>query len=126
MPKSAAPKRDLSKPQDPKLHLKWSGPRVVRSETNRYEDPGIDFSDDPGLTDNSQAADCDVNQIIDRAMRNGGILPGVDIPRVYADVSNAVDYHAALNLINAAHEQFMSLEAKVRAKFKNNPPTSLP
>ena len=110
--------RDKVKRNPPQYN--WWQPRAVRSPYEPYNDPGVDCSNDPGLTDGSQAAELDVNQIIRRAQKSG-ILPGVDIERVFADVSSAQDYHSALNIILQANEQFMSLDAEIRAKFDNDP-----
>ena len=111
-------KKDKVKRNEPSYN--WLEKRHVRAPYEPYNDPGVDCSEDPGVTDGSQAAELDVNQIIRRAQKSG-ILPGTDVERVYADVSDAVSYHEALNLINNAHHQFMSLEAEVRARFENDP-----
>lgn len=105
---------------DDHLAKKWAGPRVVYSETNRPVDAGIDFSDDPGKTDGSQAAECDVNTIVDRFTKTG-ILPGVDAERMYADVSDVGTYQESLHVVMRAQEQFDSLDAFVRKKFDNDP-----
>lgn len=102
------------------LAAKWSGPRVLRSELNPYVDPGIDFSDDAGFCDQSQADECDVNRIIDRFHKTG-VLPGVDREGVYGDFSDPVDYHAAMNTVLAAEQQFNGLDAKIRRRFENDP-----
>ena len=115
---SNAIKKDKVKRNEPSYN--WLEKRHVRAPYEPYNDPGVDCSDDPGVTDGSQAAELDVNQIIRRAQKSG-ILPGVDVERVYADVSNSVDYHKALNLILNANDQFMSLEAEIRARFENDP-----
>lgn len=111
-------KKDKVKRDEPIYN--WNQPRKVRAPYEPYNDPGVDCSNDPGVTDGSQAAELDVNQIIRRAQKSG-ILPGVDAERVYADVSSSKDYHSALNLILNANEQFMSLDAELRAKFDNDP-----
>lgn len=115
---SNAMKKDKMKRNEPSFN--WLEKRVVRSPYEPYNDPGIDCSNDPGVCDPSQAAELDVNQIIRRAQKSG-ILPGTDVERVYADVSEAGDYHSAMNLVLAANTQFMSLDAEVRAKFDNDP-----
>lgn len=118
MNKAAAYKKDKVKRDEPKYN--WCEPRKVRSPYEPYNDPGVDCSNDPGVCDPSQAEELDVNKIIRRAQQTG-ILPGVNVERVYADVSDAKSYHDALNLILAADEQFMSLDAQLRAKFDNDP-----
>lgn len=102
------------------LHLKWSQPKIVRDENNPYVDPGIDFSNDPGLTDQSQAAECDVNYILKRYQQTG-ILPNTDVKSVFADVSSVPDYQDALNIVINAENQFSVLDAQMRARFMNDP-----
>lgn len=102
------------------LAKKWSGERIVRSETTPYEDPGISFEGDPGKTDPSQAKDCDINLILDRYIRTG-VLPGVDANALYGDFSEPLDYQAALNTVIRAQEQFNALDPYLRKRFNNDP-----
>lgn len=115
---SNAMKKDKVKRNEPSFN--WLEKRHVRSPYEPYNDPGVDCSDDPGVTDGSQAAELDVNQIVRRAQKSG-ILPGANEERVYADVSSSQDYHSAMNLILSANAQFMALDAEVRARFDNDP-----
>lgn len=122
-PKDAYAKDTVAK-SDPRLDLLWSQPSIIRDEIRARQDslshPGTDCSNDPGLTDQSQAAETDVNLIVKRAIKSG-VLPGVDVQKIYADVSNAMSYHEAKNLIINAENQFNSLDAAVRIKFDNDP-----
>jgi phage internal scaffolding protein len=97
---------------------------LVRDPYTPYEDPGLDCSLDEdapeGLTDQSQADDCDVNRIVDRFMKTG-VLPGVDVERVYGDFSSPTDFHEAMNVVARGMEQFESLDAKIRKRFNNDP-----
>lgn len=102
------------------LQKKWSGKRIVRDEFNRWEDPGIDFKNSPSLTDHSQAAECDVNRIVDRYMKTG-ILPGADIEGVYGDYSSVPDYLQAQQIIANAQQQFDGLSPDLRKRFENDP-----
>lgn len=105
---------------DNQLEMKWGGALVVRDAYNAYKDPGVSFEGDPGMTDQSQTEDCDVNKIVDRFMKTG-VLPGVDVERVYGDFSAVTDYHQAMNVISHAQQQFEGLDAKVRKRFGNDP-----
>lgn len=110
---SKAAQRNLS-PEYP------SQPKVRDHFCSTDGHPGLDCSDDPGRTDQSQAAECDVNVIVDRFMKTG-VLPGVDIKRVYGDFSEPLEYHDAMNVVAHAQLQFDSLNAKVRKRFGNDP-----
>ena len=115
--------RDTVAPSDPRLDLLWKG-RKVRDEYQGMADslahPGLDCSNDPGLTDQSQAAETDVNFILKRAQQSG-VLPGIDVERIYADVSNSMDYQQAQNIVINAQNQFNSLNASLRKQFDNDP-----
>lgn len=116
--------RDTVPSSDPRLDLLWTEQSRVRDEYEARDDskdhPGTDCTGDPGLTDQSQAAETDVNLIVKRAIKSG-VLPGIDVQKIYADVSGAMDYHTAKNLIINAENQFNSLDANVRIKFENDP-----
>jgi len=110
----------ISHRTDDVLSKKWSQPRVVYSEFDRYPDPGIDCSNDPGVTDQSGGPDSDINNIVARFHKTG-ILPNVNVDLVFADVSDAPSYQDALQIVINAENQFMSLDAKTRKKFDNSP-----
>jgi len=99
-----------------KAHVK----PVCRDGLAESVDPGLSFKDDPGRTDQSQAAACNVNSIMERFLRTG-VLPGVDAPRLYGDFSDVPDYHEAMGIVARANEQFAGLNAQVRARFSNDP-----
>lgn len=77
--------------------------------------------EDPSLTQQSAKDDCDINVILSRMAR--GVEPPLsDRQPVFADVTASPDsYHEAMNIVIAAQEAFGSLDAKVRARFDNDP-----
>jgi len=64
--------------------------------------------------------ECDINVIVERFGVTGRV-PVTQFEPSYGDFSSVGDYHTALNKINATKEQFMTLPAKVRAKFDHDP-----
>lgn len=84
-----------------------------------YQDPGTDPGG-PSLTDQSQQRECDINEIVNRMIKTG-VQPGLAGSGIYGDFSSVPDYHAACNLVLRAEEQFMSLDAKTRQRFNNDP-----
>ncbi|WNK13757.1 MAG: internal scaffolding protein [Microvirus sp.] len=110
----------MNERNDNALELKWSGKRIVRDETTRIKDPGIDFTDDPGKTDHSQAKECDVNVIVARMIKTG-VSPAERGNPVYGDYSDVPSYQEALNIVHNAEEQFRHLDAVTRARFSNDP-----
>lgn len=119
MAKADAFKKDINSKANPELHKIWNQPRTVRAPYEPYKSV-LDCSKDPGVCDPSQAAELDVNYIIKKAQQTG-ILPGIDAKRVYGDFSNPLDYQESLNIIMKAEEQFMGLDAELRAKLDNDP-----
>lgn len=69
--------------------------------------------------------DCDVNHILDKYNRELGAsfletYQGHLSDR-FADVSAAVDYQTALNLVNDASDLFDAMPSKLRTRFSNDP-----
>lgn len=77
---------------------------------------------DPDKTDQSQAADCDINNIVKRYKKTGQISHLAKTKGVYADLSlmpsTLIDAH---ELISQASNAFNSLPAQTRKKFGNDP-----
>lgn len=64
--------------------------------------------------------ECNIKTIMQRAKQ--GIYPqGSNKVPCFGDFTGIVDYQTCLQAITKAEEGFMSLPAKVRDKFKNNP-----
>lgn len=81
-----------------------------------------DTTIDPDRTDQSQAADCDINNIVRRYKKTGQISHLAKSKGVYADLSllpdTLLDAHM---MIQQASDAFMQLPAEVRKKFRNDP-----
>lgn len=74
-----------------------------------------------GRTVQSEAESTDINKIMGK-YRDTGILEHVNLQvPVYADFSDAVDFHTAKNALLAAEAIFASLPARVRARVDNDP-----
>jgi len=84
-----------------------------------YSDMTSDHNTEPSMTKQEFASQCDPNEIIDRVQR------GADIPfkpTFYGDFSNMpTSYHEALQIVTDARNSFNSLDAKLRARFDNDP-----
>lgn len=74
-----------------------------------------------GRTRQEFADECDVNQVMARFEKTGQ-LPnfGGQAPQ-YLDVSEVPDLITALNVVEAAKAAFMTLPARTRAEFDNDP-----
>lgn len=71
-------------------------------------------------TKQSEAAECDVNNIVAKARQNG-FMPPPTSEGQYGDFSDPMDYQAAMDLVLQAKEQFEELPAAVRSRFANDP-----
>lgn len=80
---------------------------------------GLDCSDMPSMTRQSEAEACDINTIVAQFDRTG-MMPQVS-PGMFADVSEVGDYQSALETVRLADEMFMQLPAKVRHAFDDDP-----
>ncbi len=76
------------------------------------------------LTRQSEAAACDINNIIKRFHKTG-VLPIDQRDLFFEDVSQMTTYHDALNQIHTAQHAFMQLPAALRMKFDNDAATFL-
>lgn len=91
-----------------------------------YHDPGINFVDphtgevEKSLTDQSQMDDCDINLLMARYEKTGVITTTKQTP-AYGDVSDLKSFQEAQNIFIQAQNAFMSLDAKVRKEFDNDP-----
>lgn len=74
---------------------------------------------EPSLTRQSEAKDADINNIVARFTQTG-MVPVVEAGR-FADVSEVGDFRAVRDHINAVTDEFMQLDARVRARFDNDP-----
>lgn len=97
----------------------------VYSAYRVHDRVGIDCSDavEPSKTRQEFADECDINKIMERYDVSAGLIPFPDArqePR-YFDCSEVPDLQSAMNGIMAAEEAFMTLPAKVRAEFENDP-----
>lgn len=87
---------------------------IAREATN------IDSRGHESLTQQHFQADCDLNVVMKRYGMEDGSIPVVNISDQIQDFTDAPDFRAALDQFHHAQEQFMSLPAKIRAKFNNN------
>jgi len=75
----------------------------------------------PSVTQQHFKEVCDINNVVARYLKQGGIpIPSAE-PR-YLDLSTAPqDYQSALNTVVAVRGHFDALPAKVRERFNGNP-----
>jgi phage internal scaffolding protein len=76
---------------------------------------------DPSLTKQEFTEECDVNFILDRFVKGGDLTLNARTPRYGDFTSMPGSYHEALIFIKDTERSFMELDAKIRAKFDNDP-----
>ena len=73
------------------------------------------------MTQQHMAEACDINNIMARYEETGLIDHLNQYQGEYGDFTVMPDFHTAMNKIKAAEEMFLTLPAKVREKFENDP-----
>lgn len=79
------------------------------------------YFDDKSLTQQQFKEETDINMIIARAQQGQTISHVNERVGQYGDFSNVPSYQAAFDLVQRASGMFMSLDAKVRERFANDP-----
>ena len=74
----------------------------------------------PSLTIQSQTDDADINILMERFGITGKMPENPHIPQ-YGDFEGISDYRTAIEAVRIAQESFMTIPAKVRAEFDNDP-----
>lgn len=96
----------------------------VRSEYNYDTDQASLESglscDDPSLTHQSFAEECDINTIVRRFGLTGELPTALRLP-TYQDFEGVFDFQTAMHAIMQAEDAFMALPADLRARFGNDP-----
>lgn len=97
----------------------------------RTADDGLDafYSDmtsfnniEPSLTKQEFTDTCDPNFIVERHQRGLDISMQLTAKPLYGDFTDVpTSYHQALSIVTQARQSFMQLDAKVRARFDNDP-----
>lgn len=77
--------------------------------------------DDPSLTKQEFADECDINTIMANFERTGEIYTSQTLVPRYGDFSIVPDYQTAQNLVIEAQASFDSLPSKLRERFHNDP-----
>lgn len=88
-------------------------------KVRKVRGPMVEFG--PSLAVQADKERTDIRNIVQRAMRKGGIVSVNVREGRYEDISSAPSYMEALNVVAAANEAFSRLPAAVRDRFSNDP-----
>lgn len=99
-------------------------PEFVRNPYNYdsdevSEETGLKCLDE-SLTEQEHLEEADINYVADRFMRTGETPQVLRLP-TFGDFEGIFDFQSAMNTINLAKAEFMSLPAKIRTRFNNDP-----
>ncbi|AXH76961.1 MAG: internal scaffolding protein [Microviridae sp.] len=75
---------------------------------------------DPTRTQQQFKDECDINVILERFGVTGH-LPLTTLQPMAGDFTEITDFHGAMQAVEAAKENFMTLPSKVREKFNQDP-----
>lgn len=77
---------------------------------------------DASMTQQSAAADCDLNVLVKRfGIDKGPLAPIPTDPRYYGEFDDTLDLQTALARVHEAKNRFDMLPASLRAQFDNDP-----
>lgn len=92
------------------VYVRDNGTRGVRT-----------FTTDPSRTKQSMRDECDINGIMKRFERTGIVTHNAVREAYFSDVSVVPDFAEAIEIVRKAENMFMSMPAKLRAFFENDP-----
>jgi len=99
-------------------------PPFVRSaynyDTNAASDEAGLSCPEPTLAQQQFAEESDINYIAERYGLTGEMPQVLELPR-YGNFEGIFDFQSAQNAVVLAKQQFMTLPAKVRSRFDNDP-----
>jgi len=75
---------------------------------------------DDSLTQQQFKDESDINTIVDRFMKSGVLPTSASMPQ-FIDYEGVFDFQSAMNAVRSADENFMRMDARVRARFNNSP-----
>ncbi len=73
-----------------------------------------------GRAKQSMKDECDINVIMAKYLKTGQISHGQTMTGDFAD-ADSVSFHEAMNIVTEAEQAFMTLPAKARQRFANDP-----
>lgn len=79
------------------------------------------INNEPSLAIQSEKDSCDIAKIVAKFQSTGILTNFRQEPPQYGDFTNVCDYATAVQRVQEAENAFMSLDANIRARFKNNP-----
>lgn len=105
----------MTEPKDKKLE----GTKIVVKLRKNGSRSVATYDDTPSMTDQSQADETDVNNIMAKYMKTGQ-WPGQPL-LTHADIADLPDFFEAMQVTTRAQTAFNELPALLRERFNNSP-----
>lgn len=86
---------------------------------NHSDESGLCCKDE-SLAVQSERDECDINKLVERYGVTGSLPVAAHLP-TYQDFEGIFDFQSAMNAVISADKAFLSLPAKVRSRFGNDP-----
>lgn len=83
--------------------------------------PQLDFSDSPSRTEQTHKDEVSIHKIMKKYEKTGVVTHVNEHKGQYMDMSGALDYQDAQNLIANAKSMFETVPSHIRRDFDNNP-----
>lgn len=99
--------------------------RPGRTQNTHPTLPGLACNPDTGKTDQSQAAACDINNIMSQYERTGAISHQAAHAGQYGDFSQTNDFQTSQIQLIQAQQAFDAMPANIRKRMGNDPQTFL-
>lgn len=93
---------------------------VVMSSFEVAHDPVDEFNDEPSMTRQEFADECDINILMAHYEKNAVLPPQNRREPQYFDASSVPDFRDALDIAREAEEAFMRVPAHVRKELDND------
>lgn len=100
--------------------VRTTPPELYDFYANNGSDTGA-YNDEPSLTRQEFSDECDINVIMAQYEKTGVISHVSQREPMYLDLTSMPDLRGAMEIMEAAETAFMSLPAKVRREFDNDP-----
>lgn len=94
---------------------------IITERPNGSRRSQIDFTNDPGLTEQAHGKEADIHVIMRKAARTGMVEHINNRPAQYSDLASRPDFHQAMNIVAEAQSTFETIPAEIRARFRNDP-----
>lgn len=107
--------------REPADKIDMTSPESGPGWQKRRSDAAAQYFEGPSMTEQSHKDACDINVLMRSYEKDGTIPRGADGQPFFGDFSEVKDFHSAQIALIEAETAFMSLPARLRSEFDNDP-----